>query len=46
MLKLIMKLPLVLPTTFESSENWKQELGEIVVSNDHHSERVDVEDED
>ena len=28
MLKLIMKLPLALSTTFESSENWKQELGE------------------
>ena len=33
-------------TTFESSENWRQELQEMVVLNGHQSKRVDVEDED
>ena len=33
-------------TIFESSENWRQELREMVVSNGHQSKRVDVEDED
>ena len=32
--------------TFEGSENWRQELQEMVVSNDHQSKRVAVEDED
>ena len=31
---------------FEGSENWRQELREMVVSNGHQSKRVDVEDKD
>ena len=30
-------------TAFEVYENWRQELREMVVSNDHQSKRVDVE---
>ena len=33
-------------TTFDSSENWRQELREMVVSKAYQSKRVDVEDED
>ena len=33
-------------TTFDSSENWRQELREMVASKAHQSKRVDVEDED
>ena len=32
--------------TFELSENWRQELRQMVVSNGHQSKRVDVEDND
>ena len=31
---------------FEGSENWRQELREMVVSNGHQSKRIDVEDKD